>query len=100
MFRPTWRGLRWAESSSSSGLGVDRRGWRSARRRKHRAGPMLTEPPRARQALPDWAVVTFDKSTSKAQRDAIATILACLFPVKWKSLTTGEGAIEWTPGQD
>ncbi len=44
----------------------------------------------------DWAVVTFDRSTSKDQRDAIGKIAAHLFPVHWKSLTTAEGDIAWT----
>jgi hypothetical protein len=48
----------------------------------------------------DWAVVTFDKATSKAQREAIGKILAHLYPVTWKSLTTDEGEISWTPGKD
>jgi hypothetical protein len=43
----------------------------------------------------DWAVVTFDKATSKDQRDAIALICTRLFPVKWNSLTTAEGDIRW-----
>jgi len=42
----------------------------------------------------DWAVVTFDKSLSQAQRDGITAISASLFPVKWKSLTTAEGNID------
>jgi len=44
----------------------------------------------------DWAVVTFDKGTTKAQRDAIGQIAARLFPVHWNSLTTAEGDITWT----
>lgn len=48
----------------------------------------------------DWAVVTFDKSLSKEQRDAIAAILAHVYPVKWNSLTTDEGEISWVPGKD
>ena len=47
----------------------------------------------------NWAVVTFDKATSPAQREAIGTICGKLFPVKWKSLTTAEGDIEWTAGK-
>ena len=47
----------------------------------------------------DWAVVTFDKATSQAQRDAIGTILGHLYPVKWKSLTTAEGDIDWVAGK-
>ena len=42
----------------------------------------------------DWAVVTFDKATSKEQRDGIAAMLPHLFPVKWNSLTTAEGSID------
>jgi hypothetical protein len=42
----------------------------------------------------DWAVVTFDKSLTTAQRDGIAAMMAHLFPVKWKSLTTAEGTID------
>jgi hypothetical protein len=48
----------------------------------------------------DWAVLTFDKATTKEQRDAIGTIAGHLFPVKWKSFSTGEGAIEWVGGKD
>ncbi len=43
-----------------------------------------------------WAVITFDRATSAAQRDGIGVILARLFPGPWASLTTAEGAIEWT----
>ena len=42
----------------------------------------------------DWAVVYFDKSLSKEQRDGIATMTGHLFPVKWKSLKTAEGVID------
>ncbi len=44
----------------------------------------------------DWAVLAFDKSTTKEQRDGIAAIIAHVYPVKWNSLTTAEGTIEWT----
>jgi len=47
-----------------------------------------------------WAVVTFDKATTPAQRDAIGKICGHLFPVKWQSLTTAEGDIEWTASKD
>src|SRR5712691_2693287 len=46
----------------------------------------------------DWAVVTFDKSMTKEQRDAVGTIVHHLYPVKWKSLTTTEGDISWQAG--
>lgn len=42
----------------------------------------------------DWGVLTFDKATSKAQRDAIGTIAGKLFPVKWNSFQTAEGSID------
>jgi len=35
----------------------------------------------------DWAVLTFDPSVNKAQRDGIAVILGKLYPVKWNSFT-------------
>jgi hypothetical protein len=43
----------------------------------------------------NWAVVTFDRTVTKEQRDGIAAILAHVYPVKWKSLTTAEAAMEW-----
>ena len=42
----------------------------------------------------DWAVITFDKSMTKAQRDGVAAIAGQLFPVKWNSLQTAEGVID------
>jgi hypothetical protein len=47
-----------------------------------------------------WAVVTFDRATTKEQREALGEIVAHLFPVKWKSLTTAEGNIEFNVGKD
>lgn len=46
------------------------------------------------QGQMDWAVVTFDKAMSKAQREGVGAMLAHLFPVKWNSLTTSEGSID------
>ncbi len=44
----------------------------------------------------DWAVVTFDPSVTKEQRDAIATIVGQLYPVKWKDFSVASDAsIEW-----
>ena len=43
----------------------------------------------------DWAVVTFERSTTKEQREAIGKIAGHLFPVHWNSLTTAEGDIAW-----
>jgi len=48
----------------------------------------------------EWAVVTFDRATSKEQRDAIGTILGSVYPVKWNSLTTAEGDMSWTASKD
>ena len=48
----------------------------------------------------DWAVVTFDKKTTPEQRKGITEICGKLFPVKWNSLTTAEGAMTWVPGKD
>ena len=42
----------------------------------------------------DWAVLTFDKALTPAQREGIQTIVGHLFPVKWKSLKTAEAAID------
>ncbi|HJZ12699.1 MAG TPA: DUF1326 domain-containing protein [Acidobacteriota bacterium] len=42
----------------------------------------------------DWAVVYFDKTLSKEQKDGIAAIVGHLFPVKWNSLTTAEADID------
>ncbi|HEV8182954.1 MAG TPA: DUF1326 domain-containing protein [Candidatus Angelobacter sp.] len=45
----------------------------------------------------DWAIVTFDKATTPAQRQALGEIVGHVFPVKWKSLKTAEGDIDtWT----
>jgi hypothetical protein len=47
----------------------------------------------------NWAVVTFDKAMTKEQKDGVAAICAHLFPVKWKSLTTADGDIDWQAGK-
>ena len=44
----------------------------------------------------DWAVLTFDPSVTKEQRDAIAKILGHVYPVKWKSFSVAKDAdMEW-----
>jgi uncharacterized protein DUF1326 len=44
----------------------------------------------------DWAVLTFDPSVSKEQREAIGKILGHVYPVKWNSFTMGQDAdMEW-----
>src|SRR5262245_33655227 len=52
------------------------------------------------QGKMDWAVLTFDKSLSQAQRDGIAAIAGKLFPVSWNSFTTAEGDIDWVLGKE
>ena len=49
----------------------------------------------------DWAVLTFDPSVTKEQRDGIAAILGHVYPVKWKSFTVAsDAAMEWTATKD
>ncbi len=44
----------------------------------------------------DWAVLTFDRSVTKEQREAIGRILGHVYPVKWNSFTMGEDTdMEW-----
>jgi hypothetical protein len=43
----------------------------------------------------NWAVVTFDKKSSEAQRKAIGEVLNVVFPVKWGKFSTREDTIEW-----
>lgn len=42
----------------------------------------------------DWAIVTFDKSSTPEQRQALGEILPKVFPVKWGSFKTAEGTID------
>lgn len=49
----------------------------------------------------EWAVLTFEPSTTKEQRTALATILGHVYPVKWRSFTVGEdAAMEWSATQE
>jgi len=49
----------------------------------------------------DWAVLTFDPSVTKEQRDAIQVMLGKLYPVQWGSFTVGEDApIVWSASKD
>jgi len=49
----------------------------------------------------DWGVLNFEPSVTKDQRDAIRTILAHVYPVKWNSFTVGrDGTIEWKAGHE
>src|SRR5512141_1509240 len=42
-----------------------------------------------------WAVVSFDKKSSDAQKKAIGEVLNVLFPVKWGKFSTRDDSIEW-----
>jgi hypothetical protein len=49
----------------------------------------------------DWAVLHFDPTVSKEQRDGILAIATHLFPVKWNSFTVGaDQPIEWKANAD
>ena len=49
----------------------------------------------------DWAVVTFDPSVTKEQREGIATVLGAVYPVKWKAFSVAADApMEWTYTKD
>jgi hypothetical protein len=50
----------------------------------------------------DWAVLHFDPSVTKPQREAIQTIVTgALFPVKWNSFSVGDDyPIEWKASVD
>jgi hypothetical protein len=49
----------------------------------------------------DWAVLIFDPAASKPQREAVAAILAHLYPVKWRSFTVEKDApMEWSYTKD
>ena len=49
----------------------------------------------------DWAVLTFDKSVTPAQRDAIKTIVGKIYPVKWNSFGVAEdAAMDWNATKD
>jgi hypothetical protein len=43
----------------------------------------------------EWAVVTFDKKSTPAQREAIGKVINTVFPVKWKKFSTREDSITW-----
>jgi hypothetical protein len=49
----------------------------------------------------DWAIVTFEPSVTKPQRDFIAMVLGHVYPVKWESFAVADDArIEWQAGRD
>src|SRR6058998_3372995 len=48
-----------------------------------------------------WAVLTFDPSVPKEQREGIKTILGRVYPVKWGSFTVADDApVDWKAGRD
>jgi hypothetical protein len=48
-----------------------------------------------------WAVLTFDPSVTKEQREGIQAVLARVYPVKWNSFTVSPDApIEWKATRD
>src|SRR5207253_4492194 len=49
----------------------------------------------------DWAVLTFDPSVTKGQRDGIVAVLGKLYPVKWNSFTVAKDApMDWSATSD
>lgn len=45
----------------------------------------------------EWAEITFEPAATKAQRDALITIIPNVYPVNWKAFTVGQdAAIAWT----
>ena len=53
------------------------------------------------QGQMDWAVLHFDPSVKKEQRDGIAAVLASLYPVKWNSFKIGDDyPMEWSYDKD
>jgi hypothetical protein len=42
-----------------------------------------------------WAMVTFDKKTTAAQRAAIGQVIGKIYPVQWAKMDTREDDIEW-----
>jgi hypothetical protein len=49
----------------------------------------------------EWAEITFEPSVTKAQRDAITTIVPNVYPVTWKAFTIGKDApIDWQASAD
>lgn len=49
----------------------------------------------------EWAIVTFQKGTTDAQKAGVAAALGHIFPVEWKSFEVAADAdIEWQAGAD
>jgi len=47
-----------------------------------------------------WAIVTFDKATTKEQREALTEIVKNVIPVPWKAFSSAEGKIDWSYDKD
>ncbi len=48
----------------------------------------------------EWAVVTFDRATTPAQRAAIEAWMAKVFPVQWGEVQVKEDEISWQDGEE
>lgn len=49
----------------------------------------------------DWAVLTFDPSVTKEQRDGIVAVLGALYPVKWNSFSVAaDQKMEWKASKE
>lgn len=49
----------------------------------------------------DWAVLIFERSVTKQQREAVQKILGYVYPVKWNSFTIGpDRVMEWSSTKD
>jgi hypothetical protein len=47
-----------------------------------------------------WAVVTFDRSLTERQKEAITQIVAKLYPIQFQSMTTDEADVSWVLGPE
>ncbi len=53
------------------------------------------------QGQMNWAVLHFEASATKEQREGVQAILGSLYPVKWSNFSIGrDAAMEWTGGKD
>jgi hypothetical protein len=49
----------------------------------------------------DWAMIHFEKSATKEQRDGVLAIVSHIYPVKWSKLGVGaDGMIDWSFDKD
>lgn len=49
----------------------------------------------------EWAVITFQKGTTEAQKAGVSAALSHIFPVTWKSFVVAKDAdIEWSANED